>query len=90
MVYCWGRRRIFSGAVVPVNAMEHVVWILLVVTLAAVFGVLVIGVMIFARGGETNRRYMGFMLNLRVGVQAVAVLLLAVLFLLHWLKSGTH
>jgi hypothetical protein len=39
------------------------------------------------RGGETNRRYGNFMMNLRVGTQAVAVLILGAIFLLHWLRA---
>jgi hypothetical protein len=70
--------------------MELVLWILLVIALVAVFGVLITGVIIFARGGETNRRYGNFMMNLRVGTQAVAVLLLGLLLLLHWLKPTPH
>ncbi len=69
--------------------MEHVLWILLLITLVAVLGVLITGVTIFARGGEMNRRYANFMLNLRVGTQAVAVLLLGLLLLVHWLHSGS-
>lgn len=70
--------------------MDHVLWILLVVTLVAVFCVLVTGVFIFARGGETNRRYGNFMMNLRVGTQAVAVLILALIFLYRWLRPSGH
>jgi hypothetical protein len=69
--------------------MEHVLWILLMVALVAVFCVLVTGVTIFARGGEFNQRYGNFMLNLRVGTQAVAVVLLGLLLLVHWLHSGS-
>ena len=70
--------------------MEHVLWILLVIVLVAVVLVLAAGVFIFARGGERNSKWMGFMLNLRVGVQAVAVLLLGLILLLHWLHSPSH
>ncbi|HEY1720005.1 MAG TPA: HIG1 domain-containing protein [Magnetospirillaceae bacterium] len=70
--------------------MEHVLWILLVIALIAVVGVLAVGVFIFARGGERNDRWMTFMLNLRVGTQAVAVLLLGLILLLHWLHSPNH
>jgi hypothetical protein len=69
------------------GSMDHILWIALVVTLVAVFCVLVTGVTIFVRGGETNRRYGNFMMNLRVGTQAVAVLILGAIFLLHWLRA---
>ena len=69
--------------------MEQVLWILLLIALVAVLGVLITGVTIFARGGETNRRYGHFMLNLRVGTQAVAIVLLGLLLLVHWLHSGS-
>ena len=72
------------------RAMDRILWIMLVVTLVAVFCVLVAGVTIFARGGEFNRRYGNFMMNLRVGTQAVAVLILAAIFVLHWLKSSSQ
>ena len=71
-------------------ALDHILWILLVITLVAVLGVLITGVTIFARGGETNRRYGNFMLNLRVAVQGVAVLILGLILLLHWLNSPKH
>lgn len=70
--------------------MDHILWILLVITLVAVFCVLVTGVFIFARGGETNRRYGNFMMNLRVGTQAVAVLILGLMLLYHWLRPSVH
>ncbi len=50
--------------------------VLLVVVLFAVLGVLLSGVIIFARGGETNRRWSNRLMNLRVATQAVAVLIL--------------
>lgn len=65
--------------------MINIVWILLVVALLAVVAVLVTGVTVFIRGGETNRRYGNLLMNLRVGTQGVAVLLLGLLILLHWL-----
>ena len=69
------------------GTMEHILWILLMVDLVVVLGVLLTGVTIFARGGEMNRRYGHFMLNLRVGTQAVGVALLGLILLLHWMKS---
>jgi len=70
--------------------MDRILWIMLVVTLVAVFCVLATGVIIFVRGGETNRRYGNFMMNLRVGTQGIAVLILGVIFLLHWLRTPGH
>ena len=55
---------------------------LLVAALVAVFAVLLTGVIIFARGGETNRRWSLRLMNLRVGTQAVAVALLGLILLL--------
>ena len=56
--------------------------VLLGVALVAVLGVLVAGVLVFARGGEINQRYANRLMNLRVGTQAVAVLILGVILLL--------
>ena len=70
--------------------MDRVLWILLVIVLIAVFAVLVTGVTVFARGGELNRRYGNLLMNIRVGTQAVAVLLLGVILLLHWLRPSGH
>ena len=67
-------------------AMDHLLWILLVVALGCVFAVLVTGVSVFVRGGETNRRYGNLLMNLRVATQGVAVLILGALLLLHWLR----
>lgn len=59
--------------------------ILLGLAAAAVVGVLLTGVLVFARGGEINRRLSNRLMNLRVAGQAVAVLLLALLALAHWM-----
>lgn len=61
--------------------MVNLLSFLLVAALAAVLGVLVTGVFAFARGGELNRRHATFLMNLRVAVQALAVLILGLLFL---------
>ena len=63
--------------------MNSVLSILLSVALVAVLVVLVTGVVIFARGGEANRRWSLRLMNLRVAVQAAAVALLGLIFLLH-------
>lgn len=56
--------------------------VLLVLALVAVLGVLASGVLIFSRGGETNRRWSNRLMNWRVGMQAIAVVLLGLLILL--------
>jgi hypothetical protein len=63
--------------------MATVLSILLGLTLVAVVGVLMTGVFVFARGGETNRRWSNRLMNLRVATQAVAVAILGLLLLLH-------
>ncbi len=70
--------------------MEHVLWILLVIALGAVVLVLFTGVTVFVRGGETNRRHGNRLMNLRVATQGVAVLLLGLILLVHWLKPTGH
>jgi cytochrome b subunit of formate dehydrogenase len=57
--------------------------ILLGFALASVVGVLVTGVVVFARGGEVNRRWSNRLMNLRVATQFLAVLLLGALVLVH-------
>jgi cytochrome b subunit of formate dehydrogenase len=56
---------------------------LLVLALISVVCVLVTGVVVFARGGETNRRWSNRLMNLRVATQFVVVILIGVLLLLH-------
>ena len=51
--------------------------------LAAVVGVLMTGVVVFAKGGEANRRWGNRLMNLRVATQFLAVLLLGALMLAH-------
>lgn len=62
--------------------METVLKILLGLTLVAVFGVLVTGVVGFIAGGEFNRKYANKLMRLRVATQGVAVALLLALLLL--------
>ncbi|WP_241911862.1 HIG1 domain-containing protein [Telmatospirillum siberiense] len=66
-----------------IPAMITVLSILLGAALLAVVGVLMTGVVVFARGGEANRRWANRLMNLRVAVQAVVVLLLGALMLAH-------
>ncbi len=56
--------------------------ILLGLALAAVLGVLLTGVVGFAKGGDFNRRHGNRLMQLRVATQAVAVVVLALLMLL--------
>lgn len=57
--------------------------VLLGIALLAVVGVLMTGVVVFAKGGDTNRRWGNRLMNLRVVTQAVVVLLLGALMLAH-------
>ncbi len=59
----------------------NVLAILLAIALAAVVIVLIVGVIGMARGGEFNEKYGNKMMRLRVGLQALAVVLV-VLFVL--------
>lgn len=51
-------------------------FILVVIACLAVLGVLVVGVLGFARGGEFNRKYANKIMQLRILLQFVAVLLI--------------
>ncbi len=62
-------------------AMISILSVLLVVALAAVLAVLATGVAGFARGGEFNRRHANRLMNLRVGTQFVAVVILGLIML---------
>jgi hypothetical protein len=64
--------------------MQTFLSIALGVALFAVLAVLLSGVTVFARGGETNRRWSLRLMNLRVVTQAVAILILGLLMLLHY------
>jgi len=61
--------------------MTTVLAILVGVTLLAVVGVLVAGVLGMARGGEFNKRHGNRLMRYRVGLQFLAVLLIVVLVL---------
>ncbi|MTJ83079.1 MAG: twin transmembrane helix small protein [Telmatospirillum sp.] len=63
--------------------MHSILSILLGLALLAVVGVLITGVVIFARGGEADRRWSNRLMNLRVATQFLAVLLLLILMLAH-------
>ncbi len=51
---------------------------LIVISLVAVFVVLMVGVIGMVRGGEFNRRHGNTLMRLRVGMQAVTVLLIVI------------
>lgn len=61
--------------------MSAIVPVLLVIALVAIVGVLLSGVFVMARGGETSRRYSNRLMRWRVILQALAVLLLLAFFL---------
>jgi NADH:ubiquinone oxidoreductase subunit 6 (subunit J) len=61
--------------------MERFLSILLIVVLVAIVAVLGLGVLNFARGGEARRS--NRLMNLRVAVQAVAVVILGIILFLH-------
>jgi len=65
----------------------NVLAILLAIALAAVVLVLVVGVIGMARGVEFNEKYGNKMMRLRVGLQALAVILV-VLFVLAASQNG--
>lgn len=48
----------------------------------ATLGVLIAGIVVMARGGETNQKYGNKMMVLRVALQAMAIALVAVLMML--------
>jgi cytochrome c biogenesis factor len=54
--------------------------LLLLLAMGAVTVVLVIGILLMARGGEANRKYGNKLMMMRVVLQAVALAILAVLF----------
>jgi NADH:ubiquinone oxidoreductase subunit 6 (subunit J) len=54
--------------------------ILLALCLVGVVAVLMVGVVAMGRGGEFNRKYGNTLMRARVGLQALALILLAALF----------
>jgi len=65
----------------------NVIAILLAIALAAVVLVLIVGVVGMARGSAFNEKYGNKMMRLRVGLQALA-LILVVLFVLAASQNG--
>ncbi len=62
--------------------MEGALKVMLAITLGAVLLILAAGVGSFIAGGEFNRKYANTLMRLRVGSQAVAVILLLALLIL--------
>lgn len=62
--------------------METMGTVLLLVLMGITALVLIGGVLLMARGGEVNRKYGNKMMVLRVGFQALALAVMAVLLLL--------
>ena len=51
-------------------------FILVVLSMAAVAVILIIGIGVFGRGGEFNRKYANKLMQLRIAAQFVAVLII--------------
>lgn len=62
--------------------MQHSLNLLLGLSLAAVVIVLLTGVAVFIKGGETNRRWSTRLMSLRVATQAIALVTIGLLLLL--------
>jgi hypothetical protein len=62
--------------------MHSILTILLGLTLAAVLTILLIGVAVFVKGGEFNRRWSVKLMSMRVATQALALVILALLLIL--------
>ena len=56
--------------------------IILIVVMMAVVAVLVAGVIMMMRGGEANKKYSNKLMSWRVGLQGLAIAVLAILFLI--------
>ena len=63
--------------------MQNFVIILLIATMAATLGVLIVGVVSMAKGGEFNARYGNKLMRLRILMQGIAVALFVILMILH-------
>ncbi|MDE0813717.1 MAG: twin transmembrane helix small protein [Alphaproteobacteria bacterium] len=62
--------------------MQNFVTILLIATMAATLGVLIVGVVSMAKGGEFNARYGNKLMRLRILMQGIAVALFVILMIL--------
>ncbi len=63
--------------------MQNFVIILLIATMAATLGVLIVGIVSMAKGGEFNARYGNKLMRLRILMQGIAVALFVILMILH-------
>lgn len=63
--------------------MTAVLNILLGLGLIAVLVILMTGVVVFARGGQVNRRWSLRLMQMRVAMQMIIIIILALLFLSH-------
>ena len=80
---CRPAKAIGGGAAARyMGSMETFFKILVVVAMVAVLGTLLFGVGAMFRGGEFNRKYANKLMQLRVLLQAVALLLFAIFMLL--------
>ncbi len=61
--------------------MSTVAPVLMVILLAAVVAVLLVGVFAMARGGAFNAKYSNKLMRARVALQALAILLLGIIWL---------
>lgn len=59
--------------------MENLLEIVVVIACFSVLAIVAIGVTVFARGGETNRRWANRIMQMRVAAQFVAVVLIVAL-----------
>ncbi|MHA1128193.1 MAG: twin transmembrane helix small protein [Alphaproteobacteria bacterium] len=64
---------------------EDPLFFLIIFACLAVFGVLMVGVIGFAKGGEFNKKYANKIMRLRLLLQFIAVILI---MLYVWLRSG--
>ena len=62
--------------------MQNFVTILLIATMAATLGVLIVGVVSMAKGGEFNARYGNKLMRLRILMQGIAVALFVIRMIL--------
>ena len=65
---------------------EDPLFILAAIAALAVLGVLLTGILVFAKGGEANRKYGNKLMQLRIAAQAVAVVLILIFVLVR--QSG--
>ena len=63
--------------------MNSLVFVLVGAALIAVLAVLTVGIVAMLRGGEFNRRYGNKLMRARVAMQALAIALVFVLYLLN-------